>query len=78
MSSVNPKRVLIVDDNRDAADLLAILVRVAGHNTLISYDSLTGLDLARQARAHAEREARELPPVADEMGDGAGHDRGGV
>ena len=49
MSSVNPKRVLIVDDNRDAADLLAFLVRVAGHNTLISYHSLTGLDLSRQA-----------------------------
>lgn len=48
MSSGCAKRVLIVDDNRDAADLLAILVRVAGHNTLVAYDSLTGLALARE------------------------------
>ncbi len=48
MPSAKAKRVLIVDDNRDAADLLAILVRLAGHTTLVAYDSLSGLALAQE------------------------------
>lgn len=43
-------RVLIVDDNRDAADSLAVLVRMWGCETLTAYDAEGGLELARIAR----------------------------
>ena len=34
----NPRRVLIVDDNRDAADTLAMMVRLLGHDVAQIYD----------------------------------------
>ena len=34
----NPRRVLIVDDNRDAADTLAMMVRLLGHDVVQIYD----------------------------------------
>jgi signal transduction histidine kinase/ActR/RegA family two-component response regulator len=41
------RRILIVDDNRDAADSMAILLRLAGHVVRIAYDGQTALALAR-------------------------------
>jgi CheY-like chemotaxis protein len=41
-----PLRVLVVDDNRDAADSLAILLKLWGHNAHIAYDGRTALDAA--------------------------------
>ena len=41
------RRILIVDDNRDAADSMAILLRLAGHEVRIAYDGQTALALAR-------------------------------
>ena len=49
MSAAPPKTVLIVDDNKDAADTLAILVKNYGHQALVAYDATTGLDIAREA-----------------------------
>jgi len=46
MEEKTTKTVLIVDDNRDAADTLAILVRIAGCKALVAYDTQTGLTLA--------------------------------
>lgn len=40
-------RVLIVDDNRDAADSLAILCDTEGHLTCVAYDSANALDRAQ-------------------------------
>ena len=40
------RRVLIVDDNADAADLLATLLGRAGHVTAVAYNPLTALDVA--------------------------------
>lgn len=37
------RRILIVDDNRDAADLLAQVLALHGHITEVAYDGLTGL-----------------------------------
>jgi signal transduction histidine kinase/CheY-like chemotaxis protein len=42
---VAPRRILVVDDNRDAADLLGRLMRLNGHDVLIAYsgeDALHG------------------------------------
>jgi DNA-binding response OmpR family regulator len=39
-------RVLIVDDNRDAADSMALLVETAGHSARTAYDGHQALDMA--------------------------------
>lgn len=41
------RRVLIVDDNRDSASTLAILLRHAGYETAIAYDGLSGVKVAQ-------------------------------
>jgi PAS domain S-box-containing protein len=45
-SAVERKRVLIVDDNVDAADLLAETLDVLGHETRVAYDGPSALGLA--------------------------------
>lgn len=45
-----PCRVLIVDDNRDAADSMAILLQVAGAATRAVYDGAAALAVAREFR----------------------------
>jgi PAS domain S-box-containing protein len=42
------KRVLVVDDNRDAADTLAGIVRLFGHEPYVAYDGPETLRLARE------------------------------
>lgn len=44
-----PRRVLVVDDNRDAADSLAALLRMLGHDVEVAYGGLQAIDLARSA-----------------------------
>lgn len=39
-------RVLLVDDERDTADMIAILVSAAGHDVRTAYDGLTALEIA--------------------------------
>lgn len=46
MSEKTIKTVLIVDDNHDAADTLAVLVRIAGCEAMVAYDTQTGMNLA--------------------------------
>ncbi len=43
-------RILIVDDNRDAADSLAMLLRLMGNDTRTAYDGQQGLDVAGEFR----------------------------
>jgi PAS domain S-box-containing protein len=43
-------RVLVVDDNRDAADTLAVLLRSRGLNVHVAYDGKSALELAEAAR----------------------------
>lgn len=40
------RRVLIVDDNRDAAESLALLVRSWGHQSSVAHDAAQALDIA--------------------------------
>lgn len=45
--------VLIADDNRDAADTLALCLQLDGHAVIVAYDGLSAVELA----------TREQPPV---------------
>ena len=47
------RRILIVDDNRDSADSLAILLRFAGHDTETAYDGVEGIEKAGSFRPDA-------------------------
>ncbi|HKQ72531.1 MAG TPA: PAS domain-containing protein [Blastocatellia bacterium] len=41
------RRVLIVDDNKDSAESLAVLLRLDGHEVRLAHDGLTALEEAR-------------------------------
>jgi PAS domain S-box-containing protein len=45
-----PVRVLVVEDNLDAAESLATLLRVWGHDVQVVHDGLQALDAARESR----------------------------
>lgn len=42
------RKILVVDDNEDAAWLLAEALRLLGHDVQVSYDGLSALDVARR------------------------------
>jgi signal transduction histidine kinase len=42
------RRVLVVDDNRDAAESLAMLLKLSGHDTYIAHDGLEAVEKAAQ------------------------------
>ena len=42
------RRVLVVDDNHDAADMLAEVVRLLGHEADVSYDGASAVEMARR------------------------------
>jgi DNA-binding response OmpR family regulator len=44
------RRVLIIEDDRDAAELLAMCLNVDGFETLLAHDGESGLDVARRDR----------------------------
>jgi PAS domain S-box-containing protein len=49
----NPKRrVLVVDDNRDSGDTLALLLRVKGHDVFVAHDGLEAIE--ETARSNPE------------------------
>jgi CheY-like chemotaxis protein len=41
-------RVLVVDDNHDAADSLAVLLRLRGHEVQVAHDGARALELAEK------------------------------
>jgi CheY-like chemotaxis protein len=45
-SPIRSLRVLVVDDNQDVAESLAILLRLDGHDVRVAYDSRVALELA--------------------------------
>lgn len=46
------RRVLVVDDNRDAADSLALLLEMYGHVTSVAYEGQEAVHLARSFAPH--------------------------
>ena len=49
LSSSVRRQVLVVDDNADAADLLAIMLQAVGHRVSTAHDPLEALDIAAQS-----------------------------
>jgi CheY-like chemotaxis protein len=41
-------KILIVDDSSDSADLLAFVVKMAGHDPEVAYDAQAALETARE------------------------------
>jgi signal transduction histidine kinase len=48
-----PLRILLVDDNRDAADTLSMFLQAAGHDVRVAYRANDALELARAFRPEA-------------------------
>ena len=48
-----PLRVLVVDDNRHAAETLAMLLKAWGHEPIVAFDGPTGLESALTSRPDA-------------------------
>ncbi|MFZ0255264.1 MAG: chemotaxis protein CheB [Gammaproteobacteria bacterium] len=48
-----PSRVLVVDDNRDAADSLALILKYAGHQVRQAYDAHSALEIAQTFQPQA-------------------------
>jgi len=48
MKGFHPLRVLVVDDNRDVADSLMMMVKIEGHEVFVAYDTAVGLRLAAE------------------------------
>jgi PAS domain S-box-containing protein len=46
-------RILVVDDNRDAADACAAVLRLSGHHVQTAYDARQALELAEEFRPQA-------------------------
>jgi CheY-like chemotaxis protein len=44
------RRVLIIEDNRDSADSLKLLLDLLGHETRVAYDGETGIEQADEWR----------------------------
>lgn len=47
------RKILVADDNKDAADSLALLLEMAGHETRVAYDGRAALTLAQTFRPDA-------------------------
>jgi PAS domain S-box-containing protein len=47
-AAVVPRKILIVDDNRDAAETLAMIIELAGHEVHLAHDGAAGVQSAQQ------------------------------
>ena len=58
-TTVTPLRILVVDDNRDSADMLAMLLKFSGHETHTEHDGLAAVEAA-QAGSRCRRAGHRL------------------
>lgn len=49
-SDLQPRRILIVDDNRDSADSLAMLMEITGNKTYMAHDGIEAVEVAEKYR----------------------------
>lgn len=49
-TSARPRRILVVDDNRDAAESLALMLELMGHDVRSAYDGEAGVAVATEFR----------------------------
>jgi CheY-like chemotaxis protein len=57
------RRILVVDDNQDSAESLAMLLGLTGHETRTAYDGLAALEAAEQFRPEVMLLDLGLPKV---------------
>lgn len=57
-------RILVADDNQDAADTLAILLRRWGHEVRVAYDGQAALSLGRRFEPHVALLDFQMPKVS--------------
>jgi CheY-like chemotaxis protein len=53
MDQTTTQRILVVDDNSEAADISAELLELHGYRTAVAYNGLTGLEAVRTFEPHA-------------------------
>jgi PAS domain S-box-containing protein len=51
-SSLAGRRILVVDDNVDSADSLAVLLRLQGYEAAVAHDGLTAVEMALRTLPH--------------------------
>jgi CheY-like chemotaxis protein len=49
-SSISPRRILIVDDNRDGAETMSMLLNMSGHETHVAHTGTEALEIAARLR----------------------------
>jgi PAS domain S-box-containing protein len=52
LPAAGSKRILVVDDNRDAAQTLAMLLKISGHETRLAHDGLEAVEVAGEFLPH--------------------------
>jgi CheY-like chemotaxis protein len=52
-TSVTSLRILVVDDNCDSAESMALMLKFAGHTVAVAHDGLEGLETAKTFQPHA-------------------------
>lgn len=57
------RRILVVDDNADAAETLALLLRARGHEVRVAYDGSSALELCREFHPQAALLDIGLPQI---------------
>ncbi|HDR8896299.1 TPA: response regulator, partial [Burkholderia territorii] len=58
-----PLRIVIVDDNRDSADTLGVLLQVKGHAPRVAYNAADALAIARDVVPHLMLIDLSMPDV---------------
>jgi CheY-like chemotaxis protein len=53
MDQTTTQRILVVDDNSEAADISAELLELHGYRTAVAYNGFTGLEAVRTFEPHA-------------------------
>ncbi len=53
MSGQKPRRLMVVDDNKDAAESMSMLFELWGHEVLCAYDGRAALEAAAKYRPDA-------------------------